>query len=138
MAQVPIAPLSPQVAQVTIVDHHAATESFMKHLAAEGRARGGCPADWAWIVPPLSGSLTPVFHQEMVNYHLSPTFRYQVGPLPHRSCPTAPFCYQVWGWTHRSCPMAPQPLCPPPRAGGVRSSCWCCSPWSLRPLVSWH
>uniref|UniRef100_A0A8C5U4A0 nitric-oxide synthase (NADPH) n=1 Tax=Malurus cyaneus samueli TaxID=2593467 RepID=A0A8C5U4A0_9PASS len=66
-----------QVAQVTIVDHHAATESFMKHLAAEGRARGGCPADWAWIVPPLSGSLTPVFHQEMVNYHLSPTFRYQ-------------------------------------------------------------
>uniref|UniRef100_A0A674GSJ0 Nitric oxide synthase 3 n=1 Tax=Taeniopygia guttata TaxID=59729 RepID=A0A674GSJ0_TAEGU len=66
-----------QVAQVTIVDHHAATESFMKHLAAEGQARGGCPADWAWIVPPLSGSLTPVFHQEMVNYHLSPTFRYQ-------------------------------------------------------------
>ncbi|XP_053812164.1 nitric oxide synthase, endothelial [Vidua chalybeata] len=66
-----------QVAQVTIVDHHAATESFMKHLAAEGRTRGGCPADWAWIVPPLSGSLTPVFHQEMVNYHLSPTFRYQ-------------------------------------------------------------
>lgn len=77
---------------MTIVDHHAATESFMKHLAAEGRARGGCPADWAWIVPPLSGSLTPVFHQEMVNYHLSPTFRYQVGSLPHRSCPTAPFC----------------------------------------------
>ncbi|XP_064265290.1 nitric oxide synthase 3 [Passer domesticus] len=66
-----------QVAQVTIVDHHAATESFMKHLAAEGRARGGCPADWAWIVPPLSGSLTPVFHQEMVNYQLSPSFRYQ-------------------------------------------------------------
>ncbi|XP_030799161.1 nitric oxide synthase, endothelial [Camarhynchus parvulus] len=66
-----------QVAQVTIVDHHAATESFMKHLAAEGRARGGCPADWAWIVPPLSGSLTPVFHQEMVNYQLSPAFRYQ-------------------------------------------------------------
>ncbi|KAJ7411789.1 nitric oxide synthase 1 [Willisornis vidua] len=66
-----------QVAQVTIVDHHAATESFMKHLAAEGRARGGCPADWAWIVPPLSGSLTPVFHQEMVNYQLQPTFRYQ-------------------------------------------------------------
>ncbi|XP_027563074.1 nitric oxide synthase, endothelial-like, partial [Neopelma chrysocephalum] len=66
-----------QVAQVTIVDHHAATESFVKHLAAEGRARGGCPADWAWIVPPLSGSLTPVFHQEMVNYQLRPTFRYQ-------------------------------------------------------------
>ena len=25
--------------------------------------RGGCPSDWVWIVPPLSGSATPVFHQ---------------------------------------------------------------------------
>lgn len=50
----------------------------MKHLENEQKARGGCPADWAWIVPPISGSLTPVFHQEMVNYSLSPAFRYQV------------------------------------------------------------
>lgn len=67
-----------QLAKVTIVDHHAATSSFMKHLENEQKARGGCPADWAWIVPPISGSLTPVFHQEMVNYFLSPAFRYQV------------------------------------------------------------
>ncbi|XP_074841478.1 nitric oxide synthase 3 isoform X3 [Carettochelys insculpta] len=66
-----------QVAKVTIVDHHAATESFIKHMENEQQARGGCPADWVWIVPPLSGSLTPVFHQEMVNYQLSPCFRYQ-------------------------------------------------------------
>ena len=26
------------------------------------RARGGCPADWVWVVPPISGSATPVFH----------------------------------------------------------------------------
>ncbi|XP_075683937.1 nitric oxide synthase 3 isoform X2 [Rhinoderma darwinii] len=63
--------------KVTIVDHHAATESFMKHMEHETRLRGGCPADWVWIVPPLSGSLTPVFHQEMVNYHLTPSFLYQ-------------------------------------------------------------
>ncbi|KAB0395991.1 hypothetical protein E2I00_013399 [Balaenoptera physalus] len=67
-----------QLAKVTIVDHHAATASFMKHLENEQKARGGCPADWAWIVPPISGSLTPVFHQEMVNYVLSPAFRYQI------------------------------------------------------------
>ncbi|KAF1585960.1 UNVERIFIED_CONTAM: Nitric oxide synthase, endothelial, partial [Eudyptes robustus] len=66
-----------QVAKVTIVDHHAATESFVKHMENELRTRGGCPADWVWIVPPISGSLTPVFHQEMVNYQLCPTFRYQ-------------------------------------------------------------
>uniref|UniRef100_A0A8C4UX77 Nitric oxide synthase 3 n=1 Tax=Falco tinnunculus TaxID=100819 RepID=A0A8C4UX77_FALTI len=70
-----------QVAKVTIVDHHAATESFVKHMENELRTRGGCPADWVWIVPPISGSLTPVFHQEMVNYQLCPTFRYQVGPI---------------------------------------------------------
>ncbi|XP_050798407.1 nitric oxide synthase, endothelial isoform X2 [Gopherus flavomarginatus] len=66
-----------QVAKVTIVDHHVATESFIKHMDNELQMRGGCPADWVWIVPPISGSLTPVFHQEMVNYLLSPCFRYQ-------------------------------------------------------------
>uniref|UniRef100_A0A4W5NND8 Nitric oxide synthase, inducible n=1 Tax=Hucho hucho TaxID=62062 RepID=A0A4W5NND8_9TELE len=63
--------------KVTITDHHSAAESFMKHLETEFRLRGGCPADWAWLVPPMSGSLTPVFHQEMVNYILSPFFYYQ-------------------------------------------------------------
>nr|XP_015212637.1 PREDICTED: nitric oxide synthase, endothelial-like [Lepisosteus oculatus] len=69
-----------QQAKVTIVDHHAATESFMKHLDNEYRARGGCPSDWVWIVPPISGSLTPAFHQELLNYVLSPCFLYQVDP----------------------------------------------------------
>ncbi|KAM9287861.1 LOW QUALITY PROTEIN: nitric oxide synthase 3 [Cariama cristata] len=66
-----------QMAKVTIVDHHAGPSSFVKHMENELRTRGGCPADWVWIVPPISGSLTPVFHQEMVNYQLCPTFRYQ-------------------------------------------------------------
>ncbi|CAG0892944.1 unnamed protein product, partial [Darwinula stevensoni] len=63
---------------VTIMDHHAASESFMRHLENEMKSRGGCPADWVWIVPPLSSSLTPVFHQEMALYHLSPSFEYQI------------------------------------------------------------
>ncbi|XP_076253398.1 nitric oxide synthase isoform X1 [Rhynchophorus ferrugineus] len=62
---------------VTIVDHHTASESFMKHLDNEGRLRHGCPADWVWIVPPLSGSATPVFHQEMALYYLKPSYEYQ-------------------------------------------------------------
>ncbi|XP_041104067.1 nitric oxide synthase, endothelial-like [Polyodon spathula] len=69
-----------QLAKVTIVDHHAATESFMKHMENEYRTRGGCPADWVWIVPPISGSITPVFHQEMLNYFISPFFSYQPDP----------------------------------------------------------
>lgn len=66
-----------QNANVTIVDHHYASERFMKHLANEQNLRGGCPADWVWIVPPLSGSITPVFHQEMLNYKLKPSYEYQ-------------------------------------------------------------
>ncbi|XP_064460172.1 nitric oxide synthase-like protein isoform X2 [Ornithodoros turicata] len=66
-----------QKANVTIVDHHTASDQFMKHMENENRLRGGCPADWVWIVPPLSGSLTPVFHQEMLYYHLKPNYEYQ-------------------------------------------------------------
>lgn len=52
----------------------------MKHLENEKRLRGGCPADWVWIIPPISGALTPVFHQEMINYDLKPAFLYQEVP----------------------------------------------------------
>ncbi|XP_062874328.1 nitric oxide synthase, brain [Trichomycterus rosablanca] len=69
-----------QMSNVTIVDHHSATESFMKHMENEYRVRGGCPGDWVWIVPPMSGSVTPVFHQEMLNYRLTPSFEYQTDP----------------------------------------------------------
>lgn len=64
-------------AGVTIVDHHTASQSFVTHMANETKLRGGCPADWVWITPPLSGSATPVYHQEMMNYHLKPSFDYQ-------------------------------------------------------------
>nr|XP_004399692.2 PREDICTED: nitric oxide synthase, inducible [Odobenus rosmarus divergens] len=67
-----------QKQNVTIMDHHSAAESFMKYMQNEYRSRGGCPADWIWLVPPISGSITPVFHQEMLNYVLSPFYYYQV------------------------------------------------------------
>ncbi|XP_049776657.1 nitric oxide synthase, salivary gland [Schistocerca cancellata] len=66
-----------QVRGVTIVDHHTASESFMKHYENEMRLRNGCPADWIWIVPPISGSVCPVFHQEMALYMLKPSYEYQ-------------------------------------------------------------
>lgn len=69
-----------QKANVTITDHHSASESFLKHMENEQRLRGGCPADWVWIVPPISGSITPVFHQEMLAYNLKPSYEYQEDP----------------------------------------------------------
>ncbi|KAL5016525.1 hypothetical protein ScPMuIL_006114 [Solemya velum] len=69
-----------QVAGVTITDHHAAAESFMKFAENEQRLRGGYTADWVWVVPPMSGSLTPVFHQEMLMYKMKPSYEYQEDP----------------------------------------------------------
>ena len=50
---------------------------FVEHFNQEHKIRGGCPADWIWVTPPMSGGLTPTFHQEMLNYHLSPSYEYQ-------------------------------------------------------------
>jgi len=47
---------------VTIVDHHTASEQFMKHHENEKASGRKVPGDWSWIVPPLSGSACPVFH----------------------------------------------------------------------------
>ncbi|CAL1539173.1 unnamed protein product [Lymnaea stagnalis] len=67
-----------QTSGVTITDHHAASESFIKHMENEHKLRGGCPGDWVWVVPPMSGSILEVFHQEMLLYKLKPSYEYQV------------------------------------------------------------
>lgn len=50
-------------AGVTIVDHHAASRQFMEHLAEEKQNGRAVPGDWSWLVPPVSGSASPVFHR---------------------------------------------------------------------------
>jgi nitric-oxide synthase, bacterial len=51
------------VAGVTMADHHSESQRFLTHVAKEERAGRSCPADWSWIVPPVSGGLTPVYHR---------------------------------------------------------------------------
>lgn len=63
--------------KVDILDHHAASELFSQYLYKEYSQRGGCPANWTAIVPPLSSGLTNVFHQEMLLYKLKPCFEKQ-------------------------------------------------------------
>lgn len=70
-----------QVNKVTIVDHHTASESFLKHYENEFRLRSGCPSDWIWIVPPISSAIMGVFHQEMAYYFLQPSYRMQVSSM---------------------------------------------------------
>ena len=65
---------------VTIVDHHTASRQFLRHQHHEQQAGRETPGDWGWLVPPLSGSLSPIFHRSFCNTSLTPNFRYQVPP----------------------------------------------------------
>jgi nitric-oxide synthase len=59
-----------------ISDHHTEARRFLTHIEKERRAGREVPADWSWIVPPLSGGATGVFHRyyheadQRPNYYL--------------------------------------------------------------------
>jgi nitric-oxide synthase len=61
-------------AGVKMTDHHTESQRFMAHLRNEERAGRPVPADWTWIVPPMSGGLTPVFHRYYDEMDLRPAF----------------------------------------------------------------
>ncbi len=61
-------------AGVTITDHHTESKRFLTHLEKEEAAGRVCPADWSWIVPPVSGGLTPVYHRYYDSDELLPNF----------------------------------------------------------------
>ena len=63
-----------ETAGVTITDHHTESRRFLIHLAREERAGRMCPADWSWIVPPVSSSTTPVFHRYYDDADLRPNY----------------------------------------------------------------
>jgi nitric-oxide synthase len=65
-------------AGVRISDHHTESERFIAHIRNEERCGRQVPADWSWIVPPLSGGATPVYHRyyheadQRPNFYLDP------------------------------------------------------------------
>jgi nitric-oxide synthase len=61
-------------AGVTVTDHHTESRRFLTHLEREERVGRVCPADWSWIVPPISGAATPVYHRYYDDVRLSPEF----------------------------------------------------------------
>jgi nitric-oxide synthase len=61
-------------AGVKMTDHHTEAARFVTHLRNEERAGRQVPADWSWIVPPLSGSTTPVFHRYYFEADQRPSF----------------------------------------------------------------
>jgi nitric-oxide synthase len=66
---------------VAIVDHHAASRQFLQHEKNEMKAQRVVPAEWAWMVPPVSGSTSPIFHHaDFEDVTLEPNFFYQPDP----------------------------------------------------------
>ena len=79
-------------AGVKIADHHTESARFLEHVRREESAGRQVPADWTWIVPPLSGAATPVFHRyyheadQRPNFYLDGEARTlaRTGQLPGR------------------------------------------------------
>jgi nitric-oxide synthase len=80
-------------AGVTISNHHDASEQFVHFEETENKKGREIRADWTWIIPPMSGSATPVFHRNYNNEVITPNFFYQDDllnaskPLTTKGCP---------------------------------------------------
>ena len=61
-------------AGVAMVDHHTVTRQFLRHEKKEAKAGRCVYADWSWIVPPISGATTPVFHRKFKERIVKPNF----------------------------------------------------------------
>ncbi|MGC9500106.1 nitric oxide synthase oxygenase [Streptomyces sp. WG7] len=89
---------------ITITDHHTESERFLRHLRREEKAGRSVPADWSWIVPPLSGGVTPVFHRYYDDHESSPAFLQ--APAPGR-CPVTGHAPTTAGEAHGPDPQPP-------------------------------
>lgn len=63
-----------QKQKVIIADQHSASRQFLTHDLREKEAGRECPAQWSWVVPPLGGSVCPVYHHEMRDFLLEPQY----------------------------------------------------------------
>ncbi|QMU74359.1 nitric oxide synthase oxygenase [Streptacidiphilus sp. P02-A3a] len=82
-----------EAAGVTMADHHTESARFLTHVDRERRHGRSVPADWSWIVPPLSGSATAVFHQyyELPDDRRRPAFLHRPTPWSTGRPPSQPF-----------------------------------------------
>ncbi len=63
-------------AGVRIVDHHTASNNFVHYEEKEKELGHKVTGEWSWLVPPLSGSVCPIFHRdyEVLDGHNSEFF----------------------------------------------------------------
>lgn len=61
-------------AGATVTDHHTESRRFLAHVDREESHGRSVPADWSWIVPPISGSATEVFHRYYATGDRTPAY----------------------------------------------------------------
>ncbi len=64
-------------AGVKLIDHHTAVEQHEQFERLESEAGRPVTGEWSWLVPPLSGSTTSVFHREFDATEHKPNFFYR-------------------------------------------------------------
>lgn len=62
---------------VRIVDHHRASSEFMRFVEKEKKAGRLVSGRWSWLVPPMSGSTTEVFHRGWKDHKCVPDYQSQ-------------------------------------------------------------
>jgi nitric-oxide synthase len=72
-------------------DHYTATEKFHKWFQAEERKGHEVQAEWTWMIPPISASLTSLFHQECFGVEKLPNFVASPRPQADEPGATRPF-----------------------------------------------
>ncbi|MDJ0463719.1 nitric oxide synthase oxygenase [Streptomyces sp. H27-C3] len=70
-------------AGITMSDHHTESSRFLTHLDREEAKGRGVGADWSWIVPPISGAATPVFHRTYDTTERRPAYVHHPEALAH-------------------------------------------------------
>ncbi len=68
--------------KVSIVDHHTASEQFMRFDQQEQKMGREVSGRWSWLIPPLSPSTSTIWHKEYKDQNLSPNYVYQQAPYP--------------------------------------------------------
>jgi nitric-oxide synthase len=64
-----------QEAGVRMIDHHTAAQLHVKFEEEEGALGRPVTGRWDWLVPPLSGSTTPIWFRRYESTEYSPNFR---------------------------------------------------------------
>lgn len=80
-------------AGIKIADHHGESRRFMSFVAAEDKANRTPRAEWSWVIPPMSGSSTPVYHRY---YDESVALPGLLPPVPWRPPGAAPDGPELW------------------------------------------